>query len=265
MLGADSLQVARLVVAAREALGVEVTLPVLFEKRTLAAIAAWAAAQAASADASTAAQTQTRLDQPVFVVVSSVERHPLPVARLGPAVDPGRSFHELAVQIRANRVEAASQVKRMARASLETVRAAQPRGPYFLIGTGAAGVVAVAMARQIEAAGEQARLLLVNAWNPALRAAQSGRNEREARRTARTARRNTKTRERRGQEDRVSAGLVTLIATADALTENATLGWGDLLGDRLRVLPIGPHARRRELLLAVVRALREWLRESDPA
>jgi thioesterase domain-containing protein len=198
----------------------------------------------------------------VFVVVSGIDRNPVPVARLGPAAEPGRSFHELAVQIRVNRNETDSQVMRMARASLETIRAAQPHGPYVLVGTGAAGTVAVAMARQLEAAGEEVRLLLVDAWNPALHMPQSDRNEREARRTARTTRRNTKRRGRRGHEDRASSGLVTLVATVDALTENATLGWGDLLGERLRVVSIGPHESRRELLQDVVRALRDWLRES---
>jgi thioesterase domain-containing protein/acyl carrier protein len=264
-LGADSLQFARIVAATREALGVEISLPVLFEQRTPARIAAWTVAQTADAGARTTAGPQAQLDLPVFVVVSGIDRNPVPVARLGPAVDPGRSFHELAVQIRANRVTTNSQVKRMARSSLETVRAAQPHGPYDLVGTGTAGAVAVAMARQLEDAGEEARLLLVEAWNPALRAPQSERNERETRRAARTTRRNTKRRERRRQDDRISSGLVTLIATVDALTENATLGWDDVLRERLRVVSIGPHQSRRELMQGVVRALRDWLRESEPA
>lgn len=52
-------------------------------------------------------------------------------------------------------------IEQMAAAFLDTVRAAHPRGPYYLGGFSHAGLIAFEMARQLEASGETVALLVV--------------------------------------------------------------------------------------------------------
>jgi amino acid adenylation domain-containing protein len=60
------------------------------------------------------------------------------------------------------------EIEEMARIYLDAVRAVQPQGPYALAGWSFGGLVAFAMARQLEEVGESARLILLDTQAPGL-------------------------------------------------------------------------------------------------
>jgi acyl-CoA synthetase (AMP-forming)/AMP-acid ligase II/thioesterase domain-containing protein/acyl carrier protein len=227
-LAVDSLQVARIAAAMEREFAVATPPRVLFEARTPARVAAWIAATTASAAA--------RQTSPLFVItVPGSGADALRPARLARAAATDRRFLDLAVRLPADEATAGDDaLGRATGACLESIRAEQASGPYLLTGIGAGGAIAAAVATHLERGGEMARLLLIDAHCPAPMA--SG-----------------------------CAGSATLIADRRLLARDATLGWGAVFGERLRVVPIEPAPRPRLVVAAVARALTAWLDEVDPA
>jgi acyl-CoA synthetase (AMP-forming)/AMP-acid ligase II/thioesterase domain-containing protein/acyl carrier protein len=243
-LGADSLQIARIQVALEQRFATELPAGLLFAERTPARVVAWIAGHVAASPPVAAVAGMT---PPLFFVSSAGGRgrNSLRASRLGSAIDPERQVHDLVVPQRL--LEAApedpDEVFRTARSCVETARREQPSGPYRVVGLAEGGVIAHEMARQWENAGETVHLLLIESWNQA--AAADGHDGQSA------------------VPGDPFGGFVTLIATRGELEKDPALGWGNVFGAGLRVVPIVWHERPRRMQLEIAGAVRAWLAEVE--
>jgi amino acid adenylation domain-containing protein len=87
----------------------------------------------------------------------------LPLARFVPEERPVYGLQDRALE---GKAEPAGSVSEMAALYIERMRELQPVGPYLVMGWSFGGVVAHEMATQLEAAGEQTRLVLMDADFP---------------------------------------------------------------------------------------------------
>ncbi|KMK66995.1 non-ribosomal peptide synthetase [Puniceibacterium sp. IMCC21224] len=154
-LGGDSLAAVRLVMALEQAFGSDPGLGTLFEAPTVAGLAAAIAAQA---EVSAGAESVLRLSQGAGV----------PLWCLPPAGGLGWCYRDLAraltrlsdrpviaLQSPTLDVEAPApnSIDALARLYLDRICAVQPEGPVHLLGWSVGGIVAQALAAQLEAAG----------------------------------------------------------------------------------------------------------------
>ncbi len=104
---------------------------------------------------------------PSLFLVHSVAGELTWMPRLLEGLEPGRPLHGFAAPGLNSDAPFVSSLEAMAAAYLRDVREQQPRGPYLLGGYSMGGVVAFEMARQLEAGGEAAALLvLIDSFAP---------------------------------------------------------------------------------------------------
>jgi aryl carrier-like protein len=162
-MGGDSISAARLLGLTRQALGQTLTLGQLFNAPTLAAMSAQLRGSANTLPPGVIWVQAKGSRPPIFAINNTgifytLSRHlgsdqPFAaVQALDPTVSPAEhptDFHAIAARY------------------VETIRQVRPNGPYALIGLCAAGKVALEVAQQLQAAGEQVSLLaVVDSWAP---------------------------------------------------------------------------------------------------
>ncbi|MFJ2865095.1 amino acid adenylation domain-containing protein [Kitasatospora sp. NPDC087314] len=161
-LGGDSLKAIRLVNAAGRA-GLPISLGAVFEHRTLAALAAGAAAPVEGGGA-------VDLLGPVLPIRPTGERPPLfcvhgglgfaiPFAALAEHLAPEQPVYGLQARGLSGDGPLPTDLGDVAEEYLTRVRSVQPHGPYHLLGWSYGGVVAHEMAVRLRAAGEQVAFL----------------------------------------------------------------------------------------------------------
>lgn len=172
-LGGDSLAAEELLSAAEASFGMPVPSSLLIESPTVAELAA----RLASARSVTAAPTIVPLRAattrpPLFCVAGAggISMVFSSLSRRLPADQAIYAMHEHGLESRA---VPSLTVRQAARRHLQSVRTIQPRGPYVLMGHSMGGLVALEMAHQLQAVGEEVALLaLVDTYLPG--AAQGG-------------------------------------------------------------------------------------------
>lgn len=161
-LGASSLQALQAVWRLNEAFGVELPIDLLYHARTVQALAhrVEAAQQAGARGAQ------------VFELVELMSGDAPTVFWLPPAYGLTLAYRALAERLPGRAMAALDMmtpttwsIEALAAAAIQQLRAAQPRGPYWLIGWSFGGVLAFEVARQL-GAGEVARLILLDSAAP---------------------------------------------------------------------------------------------------
>jgi thioesterase domain-containing protein len=166
-LGGHSLLATRLIGRIRTALETDLPLRVLFEAPTVAALA-----ERLTDEEPTRTTTQEPVDPFATLLPLRTQGERAPLFCVHPGLGIGWSFRGLLDQLPQDRPLYALQarslreqdglpptVEAMAAEYLEQVRVVQPSGPYHLVGWSFGGVVAQAMATQLQAAGEEVALL----------------------------------------------------------------------------------------------------------
>jgi aryl carrier-like protein len=285
--GIDSLRMAMLLGRIQGEFGVAVPLRVLFTSRTPARLARWLEAAGAMRQTTATTSIQTGgAKRAVFCVEDAGGVPELNAARVAAAVDAERPFRGLRADDLAVDPDAPAQTwaPMMAAACLAALRVEQATGPYLLAGFHDAGVIAWELACQLAEAGETVHLFLDDTNNPASNG--STPTEPASIRHSSAEQRGSQARPWRhagagedwsadGHGDsrraeilasyipRPFPGTVTLTADTRELAADPTLGWGALLADRLRVIPLGDGQRRRGQP-GIASVMRAWLEEVDP-
>ncbi len=117
---------------------------------------------------------QTAGSKPIFFFVHGLGGTVMRFHELAKHMVPDQPFYCFQAQGMDGKLPCLNQVEEMAELYLEHMRATQARGPYFLGGYSFGGLVALEMARRLQADGEEIGLLsLVDTYLPGLRESQS--------------------------------------------------------------------------------------------
>ena len=295
-LGANSLQGAAILGALETIFGLTMPTRLLFEEPTVADLAAWIdRGRGCATGESAPVRIQVGAGpEPVFAVPGGRgnDHQVFRLGQLARETDSDRTFYGFADDTPfPSDTSLADPVAATAALHVAGMRAVQPRGPYRLLGVCIGGIFAWEMARQLEAAGESVALFLVDTRNLQAREKSSFREQiresitRDELRAHRRARREWQTRQEAaglpsrppeledGGKERVNivraytpgpiAANVTLVVNEFWHRVDPTLGWADLLGDRLRVIPVSGHHGPEWNLPEIAAALRAWLQEID--
>ncbi|GAA0811319.1 alpha/beta fold hydrolase [Spirilliplanes yamanashiensis] len=159
-LGGDSLAAEELLAAVEERLGLRLTSTDLIEAPTVAEFATLVAARPTTRHPTLVTLRADGDEAPLFCFAGAggLGFSFLPLARRLPA---GRPVHALQAYGLENRGLPDWSVRRAARRHLATIRELQPHGPYHLAGHSLGGLIALEVARQLTAAGEQVALVAV--------------------------------------------------------------------------------------------------------
>nr|BDT32565.1 LLM class flavin-dependent oxidoreductase [Myxococcus sp. MH1] len=165
-LGGHSLLAVRLMSRLRARWGRQLPVSLLFQADTIRQLAALLVQQEGGARArEPLVRIQETGDKPPLFFVHPTGGDVLCYAPLARQLGPRQPFYAL----QALPDQDAGSIEEMAARYLEEVRRVRPSGPYRLGGWSTGGIVAQAMARQLEARSEQVELLLLlETWSPEL-------------------------------------------------------------------------------------------------
>ena len=181
-LGGHSLMTLRLVADIEFEFGRELPVASVFEAPTLAQLAEAIDSTETPGTRALVAMAPEGGKQPFFCV-HGLGGHVAVFARLSRAFDPDRPFYGLQSHGLGGHGTPHRRVERMAADYIDEIRGVQPRGPYLIGGMCMGSKIALEMAQQLQAAGEEVALVAVlDANAPGLG------HERRARRRRRVAR-----------------------------------------------------------------------------
>ncbi|MFY1828316.1 MupA/Atu3671 family FMN-dependent luciferase-like monooxygenase [Myxococcus fulvus] len=165
-LGGHSLLAVRLMSRLRARWGRQLPVSLLFQADTIRQLAALLVQQEGGTRArEPLVRIQETGDKPPLFFVHPTGGDVLCYAPLARQLGPRQPFYAL----QALQEQDAGSIEEMAARYLEEVRRVRPSGPYRLGGWSTGGIVAQAMARQLEARSEQVELLLLlETWSPEL-------------------------------------------------------------------------------------------------
>jgi thioesterase domain-containing protein/acyl carrier protein len=158
-LGGDSLLAAALVTAVEETCGRAVSPSVLLDAPTVGALALALLREDGAFNEPLTALRSSGGRPPIFFVHNDHGRG-LYTHALGRSLDPDRPLYAVHLHGLAGRALPAT-VEAIAADRLQAVRAARPRGPYVLGGHCYGGIVALEMARQLQAEGERVEAVVM--------------------------------------------------------------------------------------------------------
>jgi thioesterase domain-containing protein/acyl carrier protein len=161
-LGGHSLLAVRLLWRGEQALGLRLPLSVLFEQPTVEHLASAVREQQTEPSAPTiTVPVQPVGSQPPLFCVHFEEGPLIAMRHLIPALGPDQPVFGLWTPqlVRGDRY--GRPIEDVAASSIAGMREVQPQGPYFIFGYCVGGLVAWEMARQLDAAAEDVRLLVL--------------------------------------------------------------------------------------------------------
>jgi thioesterase domain-containing protein/acyl carrier protein len=166
-LGGHSLLAVRLFAEIEKATGRKLPLATLFQAPTVRQIAEVLREKGWASPWTSLVPIQPRGSRPPFYCVHAVGGSVLPYRVLAKRLGPDQPFYGLQARALANGEHVAYRVEEMAEQYLAEIRSFQPRGPYFVGGHSAGGLVAFEIARRLRLAGEEVALLaLFDTWAP---------------------------------------------------------------------------------------------------
>jgi thioesterase domain-containing protein len=164
-LGGDSLQAVVLIARLFDQLGVNLPLSVLYEARTPRRLASVAARTDAAESWRVLMPLRQGGDRAPLYCVHGLSGDVFPLGRLATFLDSSIACYGLSGL--AAPAEGSQSVESLGNLYLGEIQAVQPRGPYSLAGYSAGGVVALHMATQLKALGEEVRhLILIDSEAP---------------------------------------------------------------------------------------------------
>jgi amino acid adenylation domain-containing protein len=156
-LGGHSLVAAQLVGRARQVLGIDITLPALFQRPTVAGLLG-ERDPAADGHLDVLVALRPHGDRPPLFCVHPALGLSWSYARLGRYL-PGRPIYGLQPPGLTEPGRLPDDVERLAEEYLVKIRSVQPRGPYHLLGWSFGGLVAHSLALRLTEQGERVALL----------------------------------------------------------------------------------------------------------
>jgi acyl-CoA synthetase (AMP-forming)/AMP-acid ligase II/thioesterase domain-containing protein/acyl carrier protein len=154
-LGGDSLSAAVVLAETQAEFGITWPLFAFFEQPTVERLARLVAGGAAPSGRRAAVHVAGQGPRVPLFCIPALSDDPYYLRHLAARMDRRRPFFVLFTPLEPGGVE------EIARAALADIRAARPQGPYVLAGHCFGGVVAFEAARQMRAAGEEVKLLLL--------------------------------------------------------------------------------------------------------
>ncbi|ADO71805.1 non-ribosomal peptide synthase-like protein [Stigmatella aurantiaca DW4/3-1] len=162
-LGGHSLLAVRLMSRLRAKFGQQLPVSLLFQADTIQKLASVLRQEGLAAARTPLVRIQETGDQPPLFFMHPTGGDVLCYAPLARQLGPRQPFYALQAVVD----QEAESIEAMAARYLEEVRKVRPKGPYRLGGWSTGGILAQAMARQLEEAGEQVELLmLLETWSP---------------------------------------------------------------------------------------------------
>jgi thioesterase domain-containing protein/acyl carrier protein len=159
-LGGDSLSAAIILAEVQAEFGITSPLFSFFEQPTIAHLACLVAARTVQSECRAAVHVAGRGTRiPVFCIPAH-SGDPYYLRHLAVRLDPARPFFLVVMPLRPGEVQTLN-VEGIARGAVADIRAARPEGPYILAGHCFGGLVAFEGARQMRAAGDEVRLLML--------------------------------------------------------------------------------------------------------
>jgi amino acid adenylation domain-containing protein len=155
-VGGHSLLAVRLLVEVKREFGVDVPLAAFFEQR--ATVAGLAAAIEATREAQLsdqpAIEAHAQATTPILFFIHADESSMLTLRHFIGPLGSGHRVVGLLPERVGRRFDRSRSIEELAAPMLETIRQAQPHGPYFLAGYSLGGVLVYELAGRLEAAGE---------------------------------------------------------------------------------------------------------------
>jgi thioesterase domain-containing protein len=166
-LGGHSLLAVRLMAQIKKRFGQDVPLAALFQNSTVEHLARILRRQSASLYQSPLVEIQRRGSQPPFFCVHPADGTVLSYLHLARYLGPQQPFYGLQAPVAAPKAETPARVEEIAAGYIRAIQTVQPQGPYLLGGWSLGGVIALEMAQQLQAAGQEVALLvLLDSWPP---------------------------------------------------------------------------------------------------
>ncbi len=166
-LGGHSLLAVKLFAQIERAFSRALPLATIFRAPTVGQLAALLVDESWRPSASSLVPIQTSGTKPPLFCIHAVGGNVLTYADIARHLGPEQPVWGLQAQGLDGRTAVFETVEDMAAHYLKEIRAAVPHGPYHLGGSSAGGLVAFEMARQLEAASEEAGVLaLFDTWGP---------------------------------------------------------------------------------------------------
>ncbi|MEA2693038.1 MAG: hypothetical protein QOJ16_2425, partial [Acidobacteriota bacterium] len=167
-LGGHSLLAVRLLTRIEERYGRTLPLTELFRGGTIEELAQALTRVTSTPSSSPLVPLRATGTRPPLFLVHPVGGGALVYRELAELLGPEQPVYGFQARGLESGEEPIPEIEEMARIYLEAVRIVQPQGPYALAGWSFGGLVAFAMARQLEDVGESARLILLDTQAPGL-------------------------------------------------------------------------------------------------
>ena len=166
-LGGNSLLGSRLLAKVANKYGIELSMTTLYSARTIAKLADLIQLKQASADRWCIVPIRTRGSLPPLFLVHGVGGDVLGFFSLVKRLPPDQPVYAIQAQSLQQKGPTYIQLNDMAAYYVQEVRRVQPSGPYSFLGFSFGGLVAYEMAQQLQAQGEEVRMLgMLDTWQP---------------------------------------------------------------------------------------------------
>ncbi len=165
-LGGHSLLAMRMLGRVTSELGARLPVSIMIHHATIATLAEAITAEDKESAWSVLVPIQPEGERPPLFCVHGITGDVLWFHELGRCMAPDQPVYGLQARGLAPGEPYATSIEQMAAWYIEAMRSVQPRGPYFISGASFGGVVALEIARQLEAAGDTLGLVAILDFDP---------------------------------------------------------------------------------------------------
>ncbi len=165
-VGGHSLLAMRMLSRVASELGARLPVSILIHHATVAELAEAIAREDKDAAWSVLVPIQPKGERPPLFCVHGITGDVLWFNELGRCLAPEQPLYGLQARGLAEGQPYATTIEQMAAWYIEGMRSVQPQGPYYISGASFGSIIALEMARQLEAAGEQVGMVAVFDYDP---------------------------------------------------------------------------------------------------